>query len=92
MNNEVLVNIYDDLTDSEAESLFNTPKESRKETEEKLTTKRRNEKPGLTLRGHVMVCRCMTICTSTAKTKFTVLAGYAGEKTILADILLPSRK
>ena len=93
MNNEVLVNIYsDDLTDAETESLFSTQKIAKKENEERLTTKRRNEKHGLTLRGHVMACRCMTICISTAKTKSIVLASYAVEKIALVDMLLPSRK
>lgn len=93
MNNEVLVNIYsDDLTDAETESLFSTPKDSKKENEERLTTKRRNEKHGLTLRGHVMACHCMTICTSIVKIKSIVLASYAVGKIALVDMLLPSRK
>ena len=92
MNNEVLDIYSDDLTDAEAESLFSTTKEVKEETEEKSTTKRQDEKHGLTLRGHMMACRCMTICTSTAKTKFTVHVGSAGERITSGVISLPSRK
>ena len=62
------------------------------ENEERLTTKRRDEKRELTSRGHVMACRCMTICTSTVKIKSIVLASYAVGKIALVDMLLPSRK
>ena len=89
MNNEVLVDIYsDDLTDAEAESLFSTTKESKRGDRRK----RRNEKHGLTLRGHVMACRCMTICISTAKTKSTARVNSAVAKIISDVISLPSRK
>lgn len=94
MNNEVLVNISTQTTSQTLrQSLFSAPqKKAKEETEEKSTTKRRNEKHGLTLRGHVMAYRCMTICISTAKTKSIVLASYAVGKIALVDMLLPSRK
>lgn len=41
MNNKVLVDIYsDNLTDSETESLFSTPKESRKGDRRKIDYKK----------------------------------------------------
>lgn len=43
MNNEVL-DIYDDFTDVEAESLFNTPKESRKRDRRKIDYKKAKRK------------------------------------------------
>lgn len=50
MNNEVLVDIYsDDLTDSEAESLFNTPKESRKDDRRKIDYKKAKRKARIDL-------------------------------------------
>ena len=80
MNNEVLDIYSDDLTDAEAESLFSTTKESKRRRQKKnRLQKGKDEKHGLTLRGHMMACRCMTICTSTAKNKFTVHVGSAGE-------------
>ena len=80
MNNKVLVDIYSDNLTVE------------KETGEKSTIKKRKGKRELTSRGHVMVCRCMTICTSTAKTKFTVHVDSAGERITSGVISLPNRK
>ena len=89
MNNEVL-DIY---SPTPKLNLFSAlQKIAKKENEERLTTKRRNEKHELTLRGHMMACRCMTICTSTAKTKFTVHVDSAGERITSGVISLPSRK
>ena len=50
MNNEVLVNIYsDDLTDAEAESLFSTPKDSKKGKRRKIDYKKAKRKARIDL-------------------------------------------
>ena len=93
MNNEVFRYLLRRPHRTPRPNLFSAPqKKVKEETEEKSTTKRQDEKHGLTLRGHMMACRCMTICTSTAKTKFTVHVGSAGERITSGVISLPSRK
>ena len=50
MNNEVLVNIYsDDLTDAETESLFSTPKDSKKGKRRKIDYKKAKRKARIDL-------------------------------------------
>lgn len=50
MNNEVLVDIYsDDLTDTETDKLFNTPKESRKGDRRKIDYKKAKRKAKIDL-------------------------------------------
>ena len=50
MNNKVLVDIYsDNLTDSETESLFSTPKESRKGERRKIDYKKAKRKARIDL-------------------------------------------
>ena len=49
MNNEVLADIYGDLTDAEAESLFSTPKESRKGDRRKIDYKKAKRKARIDL-------------------------------------------
>lgn len=93
MNNEVLVNIYsDDLTDAETESLFSTPKDSKKGKRRKIDYKKAKRKARIDLARSCDGLPLYDNLHQYSKIKSIVLASYAVGKIALVDMLLPSRK
>ena len=91
MNNEVL-DIYNNLTDAEAESLFSTPKDSRKGDRRKIDYKKAKRKARIDLARSYDGLPLYDNLHSTAKTKFTVHVDSAVERIISDVISLPSKK
>lgn len=92
MNNKVLDIYSDDLTDAETESLFSTPKESRKGDRRKIDYKKAKRKAKIDLARSFDGLPMYDNLHQYSKKKSIVLASYAVGKIALVDMLLPSRK
>lgn len=89
MNNKVLDIYSDDLTDAETESLFSTPKESRKGDRRKIDYKKAKRKAKIDLARSF---DGLPMYDNLHQYSKIVLASYAVGKIALVDMLLPSRK